>query len=64
MFLVGNVCRCHRTVGLGGIRKEAMRLSILDSVPPKTLELNEKAFEAGYQRGLQALQSREEQEPQ
>jgi 2-oxoglutarate ferredoxin oxidoreductase subunit beta len=51
------------TAIVGGIRKEAMRLSILDSVPPKTVDLNERAFEAGYQRGLQALQEHEEQEP-
>jgi 2-oxoglutarate ferredoxin oxidoreductase subunit gamma len=37
----------------GAVSKEAMRQSVAESVPPKTIEVNMKAFEAGYDRGLE-----------
>jgi 2-oxoglutarate ferredoxin oxidoreductase subunit gamma len=37
----------------GVVSKEAMRQSVLESVPPKTIEVNMKAFEAGHERGLE-----------
>jgi 2-oxoglutarate ferredoxin oxidoreductase subunit beta len=41
---------------IGGIvSKEAMRQSVASSVPPKTIDVNMKAFEAGYQRGLETI---------
>jgi 2-oxoglutarate ferredoxin oxidoreductase subunit beta len=36
------------------ISKEAMRQSVSASVPPKTIEVNMKAFEIGYSRGIEA----------
>ena len=33
------------------VDRDAMREAILSSVPPRTKELNEKAFDAGYERG-------------
>ncbi|MGD2039918.1 MAG: 2-oxoacid:acceptor oxidoreductase family protein, partial [Anaerolineae bacterium] len=39
----------------GVVSKEAMRQSVADSVPPKTIEVNMKAFDAGYQHGLETL---------
>jgi len=44
------------TAILGIVSKEAMRQSVAQSVPPKTVEVNMKAFEAGYERGLQIVQ--------
>jgi 2-oxoglutarate ferredoxin oxidoreductase subunit gamma len=41
----------------GTIDKEAMEQSIAESVPPKTVELNQKVFEIGYQKGLEHLNS-------
>jgi Pyruvate/2-oxoacid:ferredoxin oxidoreductase gamma subunit len=32
-----------------------MRQSIADSVPPKTVEVNLKAFDLGYEKGVAAL---------
>jgi 2-oxoglutarate ferredoxin oxidoreductase subunit gamma len=37
----------------GVVSKEAMRQSVRESVPPKTVEVNMKAFDEGYARGLQ-----------
>lgn len=37
------------------VSKEAARKAVLDSVPPATAELNMKAFERGYEYGVQAL---------
>lgn len=36
------------------VPKDAMKQSVLTSVPPHTKELNEKAFESGYEQGLAA----------
>jgi 2-oxoglutarate ferredoxin oxidoreductase subunit beta len=38
----------------GIVSKEAMRHSVAESVPPKTIDVNMKAFDIGYQRGLEA----------
>lgn len=35
--------------------KEHILKAVLDSVPPKTIELNKKAFELGYEAGKNAL---------
>ena len=55
---MGNV-RAANTVMLGfwaatvgAVSREAMQHSVSESVPPKTLEINLKAFEYGYQAGL------------
>jgi 2-oxoglutarate ferredoxin oxidoreductase subunit beta len=36
--------------------KEALEQAVRESVPPKTVELNLKVFQDGYQRGLKAVQ--------
>jgi 2-oxoglutarate ferredoxin oxidoreductase subunit gamma len=36
------------------VRREAMHLSLAESVPSKTVELNRKAFEIGYEAGCRA----------
>jgi 2-oxoglutarate ferredoxin oxidoreductase subunit gamma len=55
---LGNV-RAANTVMLGlwtviieAVSKSAMRQSLADSVPPKTLEVNMKAFDVGYEEGM------------
>jgi Pyruvate/2-oxoacid:ferredoxin oxidoreductase gamma subunit len=37
---------------MGVVSQEAMRQSVRESVPPKTIEVNMKAFDAGYEGGL------------
>jgi 2-oxoglutarate ferredoxin oxidoreductase subunit gamma len=37
----------------GTVSKGAMRQSVAESVPPKTVDVNMKAFEAGHERGLE-----------
>jgi len=51
--------RAANTVMLGfwtaivaAVSKAAMRQSVADAVPPKTVEVNLAAFERGYERGL------------
>ncbi len=39
------------TALVGVVSKEAMLQSVRESVPPKTIEVNVKAFEVGYERG-------------
>ena len=39
------------TAILGVVSREAMRQSVADSVPPKTVEVNMKAFDRGYEQG-------------
>ena len=39
----------------GVVSREAMRQSVADSVPPKTIEVNMKAFDVGYERGLEII---------
>ena len=41
------------TAILGIVSREAMRQSVADSVPPKTVEVNMQAFDVGYERGLE-----------
>ena len=57
---LGNV-RAANTVMLGlwtaiieAVSKSAMRQSLADSVPPKTLEVNRKAFDVGYEKGVKS----------
>ena len=38
---------------VGAVSKEAMKLSLSESVPPKTIDVNIKAFEYGYDRGVE-----------
>ena len=40
------------TAIIGAVSKSAMLQSVTDAVPPKTVEVNLNAFEAGYQKGL------------
>ena len=40
---------------LGVVSRGAMRQSVAESVPPKTIEVNMKAFDVGYERGLEIL---------
>jgi len=37
---------------IGAVSKSAMQRSVADAVPPKTVEVNLKAFEAGFNKGL------------
>jgi 2-oxoglutarate ferredoxin oxidoreductase subunit beta len=39
----------------GVVRREAMRQAVITSVPPKTIDVNQKAFDAGYERGLEIV---------
>jgi 2-oxoglutarate ferredoxin oxidoreductase subunit beta len=39
------------TAIIGAVSKPAMRQSLTDSVPPKTIDVNLKAFEVGYEEG-------------
>jgi len=36
------------------VSREGMRQSLADSVPPKTIDLNMKTFDIGYEKGLEA----------
>ena len=38
---------------VGAISQGAMRQSVVDSVPPKTLEINLKGFDVGFDKGLE-----------
>jgi 2-oxoglutarate ferredoxin oxidoreductase subunit gamma len=40
------------TAIIGAVRKSAMQRSVADAVPPKTVEVNLSAFEAGFKKGL------------
>ena len=40
------------TAIVGAVSKEAMRQAVAESVPRKTVEVNMKAFDEGYERGL------------
>ncbi|MCP4691022.1 MAG: pyruvate ferredoxin oxidoreductase [Desulfobacterales bacterium] len=42
------------TALVGAVSREAMRHSISESVPPKTVEVNMKAFEYGFRAGQKA----------
>jgi 2-oxoglutarate ferredoxin oxidoreductase subunit beta len=39
------------TAIIGAVSKPAMRQSLIDSVPPKTIDVNLKSFEVGYEKG-------------
>jgi Pyruvate/2-oxoacid:ferredoxin oxidoreductase gamma subunit len=41
------------TAAIGVVSREAMRQAVAESVPAKTLDVNMKAFDIGYERGLQ-----------
>jgi 2-oxoglutarate ferredoxin oxidoreductase subunit gamma len=41
------------TGAVGAISQGAMRQSVADSVPPKTLEINLNGFDVGYDKGLE-----------
>jgi Pyruvate/2-oxoacid:ferredoxin oxidoreductase gamma subunit len=43
------------TAILGVVSREAMRQSVAESVPPKTVDVNMQAFDTGYERGLETL---------
>jgi 2-oxoglutarate ferredoxin oxidoreductase subunit gamma len=43
------------TAILGVVSREAMRQSVAESVPPKTVDVNMTAFDIGYERGLETL---------
>ena len=45
------------TAIIGVVRKEAMRQSLADSVPSKTVDLNLNAFDIGYEKGLEAKET-------
>jgi 2-oxoglutarate ferredoxin oxidoreductase subunit beta len=40
---------------VGAVSQAAMRQSLADSVPPKTLEVNLKVFDVGFDKGLELL---------
>jgi 2-oxoglutarate ferredoxin oxidoreductase subunit gamma len=40
---------------VGAVSQAAMRQSMADSVPPKTLEVNLKAFDVGFDKGVEVL---------
>ncbi len=43
-------CSASGRQSLGVVSREAMRQSVADSVPPKTIDVNMKAFDVGYER--------------
>ena len=46
------------TAIIGAVSETAMRQSLTDSVPPKTLEVNLKAFDVGFGKGLELKKNR------
>ena len=42
------------TAIVGAVRKAAMRQSVAESVPSKTVDANLKAFDVGYEKGIEA----------
>jgi 2-oxoglutarate ferredoxin oxidoreductase subunit gamma len=50
------------TAIVGVISQEAMCQSVRVSVPPKTIDVNMQAFDFGYERGIEAKQSKAEQD--
>lgn len=54
--IVANVVMLGALVAITGIvSREAMLEAILSSVPPRTKELNERAYTTGYEKGKEAL---------
>jgi 2-oxoglutarate ferredoxin oxidoreductase subunit gamma len=41
------------TAVIGAVSEAAMRQSLADSVPPKTMDVNLKAFDVGFGKGLE-----------
>lgn len=51
--VVANVVMLGFLAGLtGAVTRDALRRAISESVPPKTVEMNLEAFEAGFQKGV------------
>ncbi len=48
------------TAIVGTVSKEAMRQAVAESVPAKTVDLNLKVFDVGYERGLQVVSGKRE----
>ncbi len=46
------------TAIMGVVSREAMRQSVAESVPARTIEVNMKAFDVGYERGLEIIGSK------
>jgi 2-oxoglutarate ferredoxin oxidoreductase subunit gamma len=46
------------TAIIGAVSETAMRQSLTDSVPPKTVEVNLKAFDVGFGKGLELQKNR------
>jgi 2-oxoglutarate ferredoxin oxidoreductase subunit gamma len=45
------------TAATGLVSQGAMRQSVSDSVPPKTIDVNMRAFDVGYDEGLRIASS-------
>jgi 2-oxoglutarate ferredoxin oxidoreductase subunit gamma len=57
--IVANVVMLGALAAITGVvDRQAMLDAILNSVPPRTKELNENAFNAGYERGEEVLHAR------
>jgi len=46
------------TAIVGVVSQEAMRQAVRESVPAKTIDVNMKAFDVGYQRGMEIKRER------
>lgn len=58
--IVANIVMLGAVTALTDVAsKEAMRQAVLDSVPEGTEELNEKAFDRGYEVGMELLSERD-----
>jgi 2-oxoglutarate ferredoxin oxidoreductase subunit gamma len=58
--IVANVVMLGALAAITGVAsRDAMLQAILASVPPRTKELNERAFTAGYEKGQEAVGARE-----
>jgi len=56
--IVANVVMLGALAAITGVvSRDAMREAILSSVPPRTVELNERAFETGFERGEEAARA-------
>jgi 2-oxoglutarate ferredoxin oxidoreductase subunit beta len=59
--IVANIVMLGAVTALTDVTsREAMRKAVLDSVPEGTEELNEKAFDRGYEVGMELLEERNE----
>jgi 2-oxoglutarate ferredoxin oxidoreductase subunit beta len=48
------------TAIMGVVSRDAMRQSVADSVPPKTIDVNMQAFDVGFDRGQEIADSRQQ----